>query len=227
MEILGIGPMELVLILMIALMVFGPEKLPEIGAKLGQSVRTVRKATREFSREIDQARAAVEAPLNEFKQPFNELKQPFEDLKQPFNDLKQPFEDLKQPFKEATAPLAQLPAQANETIAGAAADFNAAFEPAPADVVEVQTPAVPGSEVTPEEDRSVDTPTAALQQDSEEPAAPIDPMPEGAQPDLSIVESQAGAVDPSQLARLAIGVINPQEALRQVIARQLRPVSEA
>ena len=37
MEILGIGPMELILILIVALMVFGPDKLPQIGAKLGRA----------------------------------------------------------------------------------------------------------------------------------------------------------------------------------------------
>ena len=42
MDILGIGPLELILILIVALMVFGPDRLPEIGAKLGRRrARTV------------------------------------------------------------------------------------------------------------------------------------------------------------------------------------------
>ena len=72
MEIFGIGPMELILVLIIALMVFGPDKLPEIGAKLGKAMRSMREATHEFSREIEETRQALEAPMQDIKAPFQE-----------------------------------------------------------------------------------------------------------------------------------------------------------
>jgi TatA/E family protein of Tat protein translocase len=75
MEIFGIGPMELILILIIALMVFGPDKLPEIGAKLGKGLRSMREATREFSKEIEETRAALEAPIKEVTDPLREVTQ--------------------------------------------------------------------------------------------------------------------------------------------------------
>ena len=40
----NIGPMELILLLAIALIVFGPGKLPEVGKSLGASIREFRKA---------------------------------------------------------------------------------------------------------------------------------------------------------------------------------------
>jgi len=40
----NIGPPELIIILIIALIVLGPGKLPEVGASLGKSVREFRKA---------------------------------------------------------------------------------------------------------------------------------------------------------------------------------------
>ena len=40
-------PMHLILILAIALVVFGPGKLPQIGAGLGQSIREFKKALNE------------------------------------------------------------------------------------------------------------------------------------------------------------------------------------
>lgn len=40
----GVGAPELVVILVIALIVFGPGKLPEIGSALGKGVRDFRKA---------------------------------------------------------------------------------------------------------------------------------------------------------------------------------------
>lgn len=39
------GPWELILILAIALIVFGPGKLPEVGKALGKSIGEFRKAT--------------------------------------------------------------------------------------------------------------------------------------------------------------------------------------
>jgi TatA/E family protein of Tat protein translocase len=40
----GIGPLELVIILVIALIVVGPGRLPDVGSALGKSIREFRKA---------------------------------------------------------------------------------------------------------------------------------------------------------------------------------------
>ena len=45
MGFLDIGSLEVLLILLIALIVFGPGKIPEIATKLGKMVRAFRKAT--------------------------------------------------------------------------------------------------------------------------------------------------------------------------------------
>ena len=45
----NIGPGELILILIIALVVLGPGKLPDVAASLGKSVREFRKAATEVS----------------------------------------------------------------------------------------------------------------------------------------------------------------------------------
>ena len=71
MDILGIGPLELVLILVIALLVFGPDKLPEIGAKMGKGVRELR----QLSREISQGVNTITEPLDELRKPFDEAGQ--------------------------------------------------------------------------------------------------------------------------------------------------------
>ena len=41
----NIGPVELVIILVIALLILGPGKLPDVGAALGKSIREFRKAS--------------------------------------------------------------------------------------------------------------------------------------------------------------------------------------
>jgi sec-independent protein translocase protein TatA len=41
----NIGPIELIIILVIALIVLGPKRLPEVGKSIGESIREFRKAT--------------------------------------------------------------------------------------------------------------------------------------------------------------------------------------
>jgi sec-independent protein translocase protein TatA len=43
----GLGMPELILILVIALVIFGPSKLPEMGASVGKAIREFRSATKE------------------------------------------------------------------------------------------------------------------------------------------------------------------------------------
>ncbi len=67
MNFLGMGPMELLLIVILALIVFGPSKLPEIMGQVGKAVNDFRKATTELTdefnktlqSEIEQTKAAV------------------------------------------------------------------------------------------------------------------------------------------------------------------------
>lgn len=48
----GIGAPELVLILIIALVIFGPSKLPEIGRGVGKALNEFKKASKELTSEI-------------------------------------------------------------------------------------------------------------------------------------------------------------------------------
>ncbi len=52
MNIFGIGMPEMALIMVIALLVFGPKKLPEIGRSLGKTVRGFQQASKEFEAEF-------------------------------------------------------------------------------------------------------------------------------------------------------------------------------
>ena len=49
----GLGMPELILILIIALVIFGPSKLPEMGASVGKAIREFRNATKESDPEPD------------------------------------------------------------------------------------------------------------------------------------------------------------------------------
>ena len=49
----GLGMPELILILIIALVIFGPSKLPEMGSSVGKAIREFRNATKEPDPEPD------------------------------------------------------------------------------------------------------------------------------------------------------------------------------
>lgn len=68
MNVFGMGPGELILIFVIALIVFGPNKLTEIGGSLGRGVREFRRATSELTEELSQSAREVRQPIDEVKQ---------------------------------------------------------------------------------------------------------------------------------------------------------------
>ena len=50
-----LGPVELILILCIALVVFGPSKLPQIGRSLGQAIQEFKKGTESVKNDVNSA----------------------------------------------------------------------------------------------------------------------------------------------------------------------------
>lgn len=63
----NIGAPELIIILVIALLILGPGKLPDVGSALGRSIREFRKATSDIQESVNapippQAAAAQQPP---------------------------------------------------------------------------------------------------------------------------------------------------------------------
>jgi TatA/E family protein of Tat protein translocase len=65
----SIGGIELLVILLLGLLVFGPRKLPELGRALGRSLAEFRRATQELKesieREVDLKEADIRRDLSE------------------------------------------------------------------------------------------------------------------------------------------------------------------
>ncbi|GAB4281555.1 MAG: hypothetical protein Kow0056_17060 [Coriobacteriia bacterium] len=55
----GIGPMELFIILIIVLILFGPKRLPQLGKSLGKTVKAIREGA---SEDVDDEDDEEEAP---------------------------------------------------------------------------------------------------------------------------------------------------------------------
>ena len=50
---LNIGGTEILVVMVVALLLLGPKRLPEVGELLGRSLRKFRQATRDIREEID------------------------------------------------------------------------------------------------------------------------------------------------------------------------------
>lgn len=58
----GIGPSELIIILVLALIIFGPGKLPEVGKAIGRSIKEFKAATNAVDEGIKQSLSTTSAP---------------------------------------------------------------------------------------------------------------------------------------------------------------------
>ncbi|HEU4735576.1 MAG TPA: twin-arginine translocase TatA/TatE family subunit [Solirubrobacterales bacterium] len=63
----NIGPLELAIVLIIALVVFGPKRLPELGRSLGKGIREFRGSVSGDSHDEPEERESIEAPKSPAK----------------------------------------------------------------------------------------------------------------------------------------------------------------
>jgi len=62
-NIFGVGLPEMAVILVVALLVFGPKKLPEIGRSFGKAIRGFQEASKEFETEFQREAQQLEASV--------------------------------------------------------------------------------------------------------------------------------------------------------------------
>lgn len=72
----SLGFQELIIIFAIALLVFGPKKLPEVGRSIGRALREFRRTSDEIKEKLEE-----EIQADDIK----EIKTEFDDLKKDFN----------------------------------------------------------------------------------------------------------------------------------------------
>ena len=92
----GLGAMEVLIILVIAFMLFGPKELPEIGKQVGKAVKGFKETTEDL-------RQSVEPEINMITQ---ELKSVEQDLE---STMKEAEEEIKGATDQATEPSGPRP----------------------------------------------------------------------------------------------------------------------
>lgn len=89
---------EITVILLIAVVIFGPKKIPEIARGLGEGVRAMKKATEEIKREILDAAEGTN--------PIKDIKDTIEDTAKDITDkTSEPIKDFKQSIDDAVGPI--------------------------------------------------------------------------------------------------------------------------
>ena len=100
MDFFGIGPWEILLILIIALIIVGPGKIPEIARTLGRTIRAIKKASADLTtavtREMEKTRQEPPQPKVE-NNTGNEKAPPATDQKETGSQDNRPTETGEAP----------------------------------------------------------------------------------------------------------------------------------
>ncbi|MGH2541259.1 MAG: twin-arginine translocase TatA/TatE family subunit [Ardenticatenaceae bacterium] len=116
MEILNVGLSEILLIFILALLVFGPERLPEIARQAGRLFAQVRGAVDEVQRTImtetkpvrdtfEEARREIEATAKPITDVQREIASTTDPIKRARQDLDAGLRNVKQSFKPVSRSL--------------------------------------------------------------------------------------------------------------------------
>lgn len=71
---LGLGPPEILLILVLALLLFGPKRLPEMGKAVGKAIKEFKKATSDVEEQIKKEVGELEETVNPIKNTVEQVK---------------------------------------------------------------------------------------------------------------------------------------------------------
>lgn len=73
----GLGPMEVIVILVLALVVFGPKRLPEMGKSIGKAIREFKSVGSEIQDEITRVTDDIDIdPDKNIKPPDKNIRPP-------------------------------------------------------------------------------------------------------------------------------------------------------
>ena len=115
----SIGPTELILIFIIALLVFGPKKLPEIGKSVGKALGELKKASEDIKGRIEDEIQA------------SEIRDIQKDIKEGVEGFRDSITGIKDDVRRATD-VSAPPSPASETKEVPPPEAEAAAEPVPA-----------------------------------------------------------------------------------------------
>ena len=104
MEFLGIGPAELLVVLVLALLVVGPNRLPEMAAQLARFMRAFRRYSAHVTREFNETMRDLEHEYDDMRGEWKQVGQGLDETARSVNqELDAASRETRQAISEAKA----------------------------------------------------------------------------------------------------------------------------
>lgn len=105
----GIGGSELIFILLIVLMLFGSDKIPEMARTLGKTMAQIKNATNDIKQEISKGAKETGLDMNSITDGISsEIKKAKDDINQSVNPLNSISEEIQNPIQQAKEDIENL-----------------------------------------------------------------------------------------------------------------------
>jgi sec-independent protein translocase protein TatB len=118
MNVLGVGPAELLLILVVALVFVGPQRLPKLAADLARTIREIRKYTGQIAAEFNEVIEDLQRETEEDRAQWKEIGEGLGDVSR---GLERDVADAQAQAQSAAAAANTPPASAPSTNGGSPA----------------------------------------------------------------------------------------------------------
>jgi len=179
----SLGTGELVVIAVVALIVFGPKRLPELARKAGELLAKTREATKSVTSALDSEYDGITAPLQDLKREYDTTVKGFKDAASSVTGFSVDLTSSP-PATAGTPAAAPLPTDAvPDAQAKPVPEADAEAEPVPeADAeadAEAEPEPVPEAEPVPDPEPEAESQPVA----DSEPAPPADRQDTGKQPE--------------------------------------------
>ncbi|KGO79508.1 Sec-independent protein translocase subunit TatA/TatB [Flavobacterium beibuense] len=100
----GIGGGELFFVILVVLMLFGSDKIPEIARSLGKGMKQLKNATNEIKSEINK-----NSDLNDIKNTFNDVRSDVTShTKNLGNNITEEINQVKENIEDASGPIKRM-----------------------------------------------------------------------------------------------------------------------
>lgn len=150
----GLGAPELIVILVIALLVFGPNKLPELASSLGKTIKEFKEGSKEFTENVVAPTIApiVEAKKELEKEVINPLKESLDFTA----EIKDIDENILNPIKDSVSGL-----DPSKSINNLKNDITQQFKTEDTEIDPAMLPSIPEGEPAPIAAQEAAAPAAA------------------------------------------------------------------
>lgn len=101
MEILNVGLGEMIVIVIIALLVFGPEKLPDVARQAARFFSQIRSATDDVRRVLSEETANIKQPLEETRREIESIARPIDDIQKQVKSIRNPMDAINKEIQSS------------------------------------------------------------------------------------------------------------------------------